>query len=464
MLQVHLSHDEVFAIRCSDVPAVLEVPSLSLLCRMRRLTFFGALLRVGNDSIWALLLYEGSWIRQICDDFRWLWTNARTTLPFPCSQSWHEWKDFILQRHGSFRALVKKAGTIARQKEWLESLSLRSLRLLGVWKLQQCPARKRPISKPYWCGPCHRSLASKAALATHFFQMHGRVARFRHLAYGSLCNACGRQFRGPQQFALHLRASKACCDKLSTCGYWQDSVVPGIGSTAWIAACRRDLGLTLPTEPQFDVPANSEPPLIWDESPVLVAAHLGRSELWLDSSADETSTMLQYCLFLAEFPLFPEEIQLVAETTAAAIEALDVRPCVSISDEVQKFFSGESDGGFSQDLGNAALEDDFWRLPAPSRPPFSGVWKIVATADQGCRLDIASGERIHLLEHWHEGDWPPGLPSSHCPLERLCPKTQRCLLHLLVVLTCTWGWLEAPQDSWDSAISVPFARFHFARN
>ena len=304
LLRAQACHEDVLAVRCSDVAAILGMPSLSLICRQRRLNFFGSLLVVANDSVWALLQSEGSWVRQVCDDLRWLWTTAKIALPCPEEASWDTWRSYILDRPQNFRAAVKRAGHIAQEQERLEALCLRALRGLGQWELQECPARCNVIPQPYWCGPCFRAFPSKAALATHFFQMHGRVARFRHLARGKVCHACGREFRGFQQLALHLRSSKSCCDALSADGYWEDDVLPGIGSSSWVEASRRDLGLTLPTEPQCNAVTSEADALLWSENAALAAAHFGGVEHWLETECQGTDALFQYCLFLTEYPPF----------------------------------------------------------------------------------------------------------------------------------------------------------------
>ena len=68
--------------------------------------------------------------------------------------------------------------------------------------------------------------------------------------------------------------------------------------------------------------------------------------------------------------------------------------------------------------------------------------------------------RIELDRTWHAGDWPPGscVPSSEH--NKLYSSAAHCLRHLLDGLTLNWGWLRAPQEFWDSAVAVPFQRFH----
>ena len=72
-----------------------------------------------------------------------------------------------------------------------------------VWatvQLEDRPVREKLLLKAQtkgpttWrCLPCQRTFKSKAALATHFFQKHGRKAAFRFYSFysdGHVCRAC----------------------------------------------------------------------------------------------------------------------------------------------------------------------------------------------------------------------------------------------------------------------------------
>ena len=105
LLRTHMSKEDTLLIRAGDVAALLGVSDLALISRRRRLGFLVTMLRVGDPAMWALIQYEGSWARQLCDDLRWLWTMAPTCLPFPDKSSWSEWSHFIAQRPGALKAL-----------------------------------------------------------------------------------------------------------------------------------------------------------------------------------------------------------------------------------------------------------------------------------------------------------------------------------------------------------------------
>ena len=150
LLRTHLSKEDI------HTAAVLDVSDMASLCRRRRLGFLAALVAVGDEALWALLLFEGDWARQICDDLRWLWTTIRTDLPFPDRASWQGWSQFILQKPRTFRALIRRAGTAHGQQARLETLTMRTLRYLGTWERKQGPDIIREVCQPFWCGPCFR--------------------------------------------------------------------------------------------------------------------------------------------------------------------------------------------------------------------------------------------------------------------------------------------------------------------
>ena len=239
-----------------------------------------------------------------------------------------------------------------------------------------------------------RPFRSKAALATHFFQMHGRVARFRHFAFGDTCKACGRRFRGLQQLALHLRANSWCCDALSAAGLWSDAVLPGIGSSAWIEASRKDLGLTLPSEPTLSVRVATDMELAWEENSVLVTAFLSGAEKLLDLPIVDAEGAFQFCIDLSMFPLFPDELDGIAAKTHELLVASGVDRSVDLCDSVKTFFADSGMAELTEQLNHEVLEDVFWRSPGPVRPETTGDWLKVSSPSEGSKLHLVALESL----------------------------------------------------------------------
>ena len=305
-----------------------------------------------------------------------------------------------------------------------------------------------------------RSFRSKAALATHFFQMHGRVACFRHFAFGDTCRACGRHFRGLQQLALHLRASEKCCDAMSASGLWIDEVLPGIGSAVWLEACRKDLGLTLPSEPTQSVQTYAGADFAWEENSVLMSAFLSGAETLLELSDVDSAAAFQFCLDITHFPLFPEEIDSIARKLHTVLEASGVTCSVDLCETARAFFADSREQAQYERLNEEVLENVFWRLPGAIRPETSGVWLVISDPDEGLAKVALGCPRVALAENWHGGDWPPGHAVLASGRGMLHSKSALFLRRLLEVLTSCWGWLWAHSSFWDSSLAIPFVRFH----
>ena len=463
LLKANRNDDDFFKLRGKDIPALLDVADLATICRMRRLGFLISLVAVGDDCIWAVLQLEGTWSKQVCNDLRWLWRLVDIDIPFPCASSWHLWSRFILDSPRRFKSLISKAGNRSRQQLRLESLTLRTLRFLGEWEVQHAQKRTVSVVEPFWCGPCGRWFRNKAALASHFFQMHGRVSNYRHVAFGTECQACGKQFRNSQQLSLHLRAKQSCCHALSARGLWQRHVLPGIGSATWNSIMRADLGLKLPTDATHTVEAISTDDHIWEENPDLFMALLGGVDAMLVQDDCESEKKFRLCLHLANFPLYLEEMTFIASRAELVLQELGVHGVDHLELAVRNFFHGEVEQQLVADLSEAALSDTFWRPVAHSRPNREGPWITVADTASCAALCPETTSHVILLHSWDEGDWPPGV--SHLPEHATRrPLSAVALRHLLFVMTKSSGWLRASTKFWDSDLSIPFRRFHHAFN
>ena len=463
MLSAGHDGEETFRLSAKDVPALIDAPDLETICRLRRLGFLATLVVVADDSIWAVMQLEGLWCKQICNDLRWLWRFASVDVPFPCADSWTAWSKYIRGRPGHYKAQISKAGHRAAQQQRLETLTLRTLKFLGEWEAPFAQRLSLITSRPFWCGPCGKWFRNKAALASHFFQIHGRVSRYRHVAFGTECQACGKQFGSSQQLALHLRAKTSCCSALAACGLWQHHVLPGIGSAVWNAFSRADLGLKLPSEPLRTVTSVSCDDHVWTENSDLLAALLGGVEAFLEQDDGVDNQGFRFCMHLAEFPLFLEEMIFLARRAEILLPVLGNNTAVHLEETVNAFFHGEVERQSDFDLSEAVLCDSFWQPITGARPSCNGSWHVVCSPECCLLLCTDSAERVQLDADWHGGDWPPGVRAQ--PAEAATrPITASALRHLLDVLLTSGGWLRAPACFWESDLSLPFVRFHFATN
>ena len=237
-------------------------------------------------------------------------------------------------------------------------------------------------------------------------------------------------------------------------------MLPGIGSSDWLAACRRDLGLTLPSEPTQVVATQASEELQWDENQILLSAYLSGAERLMDVAEVDDEAAFQFCMGLTEFPLFPDELHTVAKKTHEVLATFGVPCSVDLCDAAQVFFADSGTEVLSERLNDEVLSDSFWRSPGNCRPDPFGEWTVIRCPSEGLQLDSRCCERIVLDEAWHGGDWPSGCLVPAHEQHLLHSNAALLLRHLLSGLTSTWRWIRAPQSFWDSAFSTPFARFH----
>ena len=181
---------------------------------------------------------------------------------------------------------------------------------------------------------------------------------------------------------------------------------------------------------------------------MLVSAYMCGAERLLDSEEVTADTVFQVCLDLADFPLFPDELDSIAEKLQALIADSGIPCTLDLRDAARHFFDGGGEMTSADRISEEVLCDSFWRMPSGVRPLASGDWALIRSPAQGLQLDRQGMLRNELGEAWHNGDWPPGF---------CVPLSEHHQLHSN---TLTWGWLRAPQEFWSSAVAVPFQRFH----
>ena len=162
-------------------------------------------------------------------------------------------------------------------------------------------------------------------------------------------------------------------------------------------------------------------------------------------------------MHLTDFPLFPEELQLIASGAEEATIALEPPGIVGICEGVKQFYKGDFASVFQRVQVEDMLADCFWRQPPADRPSVDGPWQRIATIEEGINFSFDQGRRVVLCEGWHNGDWPPGCSDGIDRGSAAMPSASLCLERVL-------GWLRAPRDFWDSPISTPCSRFHLAVN
>ena len=192
--------------------------------RICRLRHFAQVLSRGNPFFWALVAEEQSWLTAVQLDFAWLYSNIQglTCLP-PPDQDPVAWHDLILQHLPRWKGLLKRvathAGLVSIIRADVRTFHRQLLVIAfdaGLRHRQTTPTTDNSTNEAHVCWICQRSFASLTAWGSHSFKAHGRTNACRHLAQGSLCHACGKQYPSHERLVRHLRTHPPCRDTLAT--------------------------------------------------------------------------------------------------------------------------------------------------------------------------------------------------------------------------------------------------------
>ena len=138
------------------------------------------------------------------------WTHATSPLPAP-SDAWPQWHDFMRDRPGAFKGLVKRAVA-------LDKLRIRAVAALDDLHRHILAATgARPNCGPTPCGsytemclPCKRAFSSRVAWSGHATRLHGYRSKAFLTASGNICRSCGRCFGSVGRLRRHLTCVPAC--------------------------------------------------------------------------------------------------------------------------------------------------------------------------------------------------------------------------------------------------------------
>ncbi|CAE7205232.1 unnamed protein product [Symbiodinium natans] len=421
--------------------------------------------RVDCAAIWAVIYWERDWLAQVCLDLEWLWQFAAADLPRPRRDTWYEWRCVIVDHIGTFRGMIQRAGQRAAKAAHAEQALQAALRPLHAWGRTQVDVALPSPSSGWWCPPCEKVFRNKAALGVHFFLWHGRVARFRHLAQGSLCMACHKEYHTHDKLKLHLRASQRCCDVLEDQGVWRNEVSHDIGSRQWRQQASKDLGLALPRRESVVVANVAAEAEAWRVNPVVNTAYLDIGNALMGHQG-ESETLIDIVLVgLAKFPLYPQEQQDIARKLYEASDFFGVRLPQNLETSVRDFFYVEDARLDREEKVNRSAPLR-WRSPDGVRPAQHGayvVFSCVSHLGQERQEHLAAALRVQLGDPWHGDEWPLALSVSPSPLaDSGRGDLAKGLLCLYQHLWRVQGWLRAPSSFWHSTISAPFRGFHSA--
>ena len=218
---------------------------LTLIARRARLSLLLSLVQNGPPLLWALLQSEASWFTAVRDDLAWLVGEDTDNWPLLVGPAWPAWHHLLCQSPQLFRRRVRK-----RLLQTHEEQIARDATLVCLWHCCRTMPRSPETAmhaESWTCFPCGKSFSTKAGLSVHFFKTHGRVAAYRQVASGTVCEACNTSFWSAGRLAAHLRASPGCVAELVKRGQADHTS----GSGLWQARKRRqadsvDFTLSLP--------------------------------------------------------------------------------------------------------------------------------------------------------------------------------------------------------------------------
>ena len=229
------------------VHAHLGLPETSDMFRLKRLSYYGSLVRFGPDALWALIASERHWISALKHDLRWLSQNSQSKVfrpPFDSPGGPDFWRTLPVQQPGVWKGLLKKAKLHATLQSQIRSEADTFCRHLASLMADYHPAlapadslsavqAKDKTAQPWVCIPCRRTFVSKAAWGVHCFKAHGRLAKARYVSDQPRCDICMHSFHNSYRLYLHLRYSSRCLNALRRRGH-QVPPAPGRGSRQWL--------------------------------------------------------------------------------------------------------------------------------------------------------------------------------------------------------------------------------------
>ena len=195
----------------SQVREALRVPPFAIqlaVCRLR----WAAKVAAGGGVILALVQSRGGnqWRNELLRDFclmRRVLPNKVGHLPDP-REDVAPW-EALLQYRREWSSLVKLfRRTAAERPTWAELLCT------DAGHLPSCEVDMAPCisSGDGWlCGACGREFPTFGGLSSHRARVHGHRARERDFVTGTVCPACGVDFRSRRRVRIHLRAGAASC-------------------------------------------------------------------------------------------------------------------------------------------------------------------------------------------------------------------------------------------------------------
>ena len=201
------------------VLAATQLPDGETAIRLERLRYAKQLFQQGDQTLWAILSEETSWLHQLLDDLNWLCTQEQGAFPRqPALLYWTEWKDYLENLKKGWSTILKRTmmhavGQRSKELEWQQWQE----QVLDVLESTKHKGHEQDIDYKiqtrtglHLCSNCRISFSSRCAWAVHAFRKHDRVTEARLVAKGTACPICLKEFHEHVRYLRHLRHSHQC--------------------------------------------------------------------------------------------------------------------------------------------------------------------------------------------------------------------------------------------------------------
>lgn len=234
VLQSQMSVEKARHLHDDEVLMMLDEPSPAEHLRTLRLRWYGLALQHDNDSFWAILATEKTWLALIGEDMTWLYDQIKgyTVLPDPSHEpiTWHL---LIQQEPKRWKGLIKRAQGHAKLQRRVHchvaQYHRRILDIIGQHVKDIPRSVQQEVERGFFCFGCKRTFPTLASWGVHAFKKHGRVNKWRRLQSGQVCKACGNWYPSEQRLLRHLQFNPTCAQTLASQQLWVEPN-PGIGS------------------------------------------------------------------------------------------------------------------------------------------------------------------------------------------------------------------------------------------
>ena len=431
---------------------------LELVAKRARFSLLLSLTQAGPPLLWAMLQDERTWFDTLQADIRWFIQQDEANWPAAQVLSWPQWHGVLRSSPQRVRRRLRKR--LDQEHKAQCSQDMTTICQWHCYRTLMERQTKAGLCTTWQCLPCRKAFASRAALSVHFFKVHGRVAAYRQVASGSMCQACDTCFWTAGRLAAHLRASPGCVRALQQMGHFVDRLAPGFGSKKRRQEDSRDYTLSMPLR-KGSIPQAPAVPY-WGLEHTAVYRELCDLLQTVPASMTEDKLLHEILCILCRDPLYQDEINRTVDL---------------LQEEVHQLHAADPQDPWDADTASRVLRalgrvqptlwaehetDDTRHGLQHSLRDFQSSLQAFDWMSAVSSLCLSDGTRptvtIELLSSW-EAEWRQqgsqvGISAVIDDYGILLPEKLRraweCLLE-----GCTVR-LRAPPDFWSHPVAAPF--------